>query len=175
MPAPRKRNNPPLTNLEMDGDRLKVFSLHTLLTNKRNPETRAAARLGDVLLPWYENAVAKPAAKLEGIVELWQEHVPPAIASRSRLAGFHRGTLTVALDSTTLRAELDAQLRGGLLRTLQTASRGTLFRVKTCVLSQPYQAPGSERSNELSTDERAWKSALTRNSAVIRGKSSSSS
>ena len=132
MPIARK-TPPPIVNLEMKGERLKVFSLHTLLTNKRNPETRATARLGDVLLPWYEKSVAKPAAKLEGIVELWQEHVPAAIVKRCRLVGFNRGTLTVALDSTTLRAELDASLRGGLLRTLQEASRGTLFRIKTCV------------------------------------------
>lgn len=134
----RKKNapadtTPPLTNLEMVGDRLKVFSLRTLLTNKRRRDTRDAARLGDVLLPWFEQSVAKPAAKLEGIAELWQQHVPAAIVERSRLVGFHRGTLTVAVDSTTVRSELDMRLRGGLLRTIQTASKGTLYRVKTCV------------------------------------------
>jgi hypothetical protein len=122
-----------LTNLEMDGDRLKIFSLHTLLTNKRRRDTRDAARLGDVLLPWFEHAVTKPAAKLDGIAELWQEHVPASLVKRSRLIAFHRGTLTVALDSTTVRAELDMRLRGGLLRTLQTASKGSVYRVKTCV------------------------------------------
>jgi hypothetical protein len=50
---------------------------------------------------------------------------------------FLKGTLTVAVDSTTLRAELDAQLRGGLLKTLQAASRGRLFRIKTCVQAGP--------------------------------------
>ena len=126
-------NRAPLTNLEMEGDRLKVFSLQTLLTNKRRRDTRDAARLGDVLLPWYEQTVAKPAAKLDGIVELWQELVPAGIVKRSRLVGFHRGTLTVALDSSTVRAELDSRLRSGLLREIQTASKGSLFRVKTCV------------------------------------------
>src|SRR5262249_53984467 len=110
---------PTVNNLEMKGDRLKVFSLQTLLTNKKRRETRDAARLGDVLLPWYEQTVAKPAAKLEGIVELWQELVPAAIVKRSRLVGFHRGTLTVALDSATVRAELESQLRSGLLRKMQ--------------------------------------------------------
>ena len=124
---------PPLTNLEMKGDRLKVYSLHTLLTNKRRRDTRDIARLGDVLLPWYERTVAKPSEKLEGITELWQEHVPAGIVTRSRLVGFHRGTLTVALDSTTVRAELDMRLRGGLLRALQAASKGSLYRIKTCV------------------------------------------
>lgn len=126
-----------LTNLEMEGDRLKVFSLQALLTNKRNRETRDVARLGDVLLPWYEKTVAKPAEKLSGISELWEAHVPAPILSKTRLVGFNRGTLTVAVDSAPVRAELDALLRGGLLRTLQTESRGALYRVKTQIEPPP--------------------------------------
>lgn len=117
-------------------DRQKLISLHTLLTNKKNPATRDAARLGDVLLPWFEKTIAKPAARLEGISELWQNHVPADIVRRSRLKGFHRGTLSVTLDSATVRAELEAQLRAGLLRTLQVGSKGTLFRVRTSVETQ---------------------------------------
>ena len=126
-----------LNNLEMKGDRLKVFSLQTLLTNKRSRETREVARLGEVLLPWYEKTVTKPAEKLSGIAELWREHVPAAIVERSRLVGFLKGTLTVALDSATVRAELEGQLRGGLLRKLQAESRGALYRVKTQIESVP--------------------------------------
>lgn len=135
MPRARKPRLPaaPVTNLETKGDQLKVYSLHALLTNKRNPETRGAARLGDVLIPWFEKTIAKPAAKLEGIHDLWQEHIPARIVSRSRLLGFHRGTLTVSVESATARAELDSQLRGGLLTVLQKASRGALYRIKTCV------------------------------------------
>ena len=150
MPAPRKKRSPsfparppvqgkpkaPTTsadNLEMAGDRLKVYSLQTLLTNKRSPETRATARLGDVLLPWYEQVVAKPAEKLGPLIQLWQSLAPSNLVSRSRILGFSRGTLTVALDSSTVRAEMEACLRGGLLRHLQSSSRGTIFKVKTCV------------------------------------------
>lgn len=127
-----------LANLETRGDRLKMFSLQNLLTNKKSRETRAVARLGEVLLPWYEKAVARPAEKLDGISDLWQTHVPKAILNRSRLLGFHRGTLSVSLESATVRAELEAKLRSGLLRTLQTASRGSLFRVKTCIQGAAY-------------------------------------
>jgi hypothetical protein len=118
------------------GDRQKLISLRTLLTNKKRRETRDAAKLGDVLIPWFERAVAKPAAKLEGVAELWQEHVPANILRRCRLVGFNKGTLSVALDSATVRSELDAKLRGGLLRTLQRESKGALFRVKTSVEGQ---------------------------------------
>jgi hypothetical protein len=124
-----------LANLEPIAERQKIISLHMLLTNKKRPETRDAARLGDVLLPWYERSVAKPTAKLEIVAGLWQEHVPPNILPHCRLAGFHRGTLSVTLDSAAVRVELETRLRSGLLRVLQNGSRGALFRVKTSIES----------------------------------------
>lgn len=129
------KNNSPSerSNLELLGERLEVVSLQTLLTNKKRPDTRDAARLGDVLLPWFERTVARPAARMEGVAELWQLHVSANIVKHSRLAGFLKGTLTVALDSATVRAELETRLRSGLLRVLQTESKGALFRVKTMV------------------------------------------
>jgi predicted nucleic acid-binding Zn ribbon protein len=139
MSAPHRRKAQSATpdadaaNLKLLGERLEVVSLHTLLTNKKRPETRDAAKLGDVLLPWYEKTVARPAAKLEGVAELWQQLVPAKIVKRSRLTGFQKGTLTVSLDSSAALAELELQLRSGLLRALQTASKGAVFRVKTCV------------------------------------------
>lgn len=125
--------NPAIDNLERAGDRLKVYSLQNLLTNKRNRDTRDAARLGDVLIPWFEKSVSRPADKLDGITEAWQRLVPPALADQSRLVGLHKGTLTVALNSAPLRAQLDGLLRSGLLRQLQTESRGAVFRIKTTI------------------------------------------
>jgi hypothetical protein len=117
----------------MVGDRLKIYSLQNLLTNKRSPETRDVARLGDVLLPWFERSVSRPGDKLDGVSDLWQKLVPRGLVDRSRLLGLHRGTLSVALDSAPVRAELDGLLRGGLLRELQVHSRGAVYRVKTSV------------------------------------------
>ena len=45
----------------------------------------------------------------------------------------------MALDSSTVRAELETRLRSGLLRVLQTESKGALFRVKTFVEGQMVQ------------------------------------
>jgi hypothetical protein len=146
MPLPRKKKSAPapaeVINLEMEGDRLKVYSLETLLTNKRSPETRSTARLGDVLLPWFEKVVNKPAEKVDGITELWQALVPANLKSRSRLLGLAKGVLTVALDSATIRSELDARLRAGLLRQLQTGSKGAVFKVKTCIQAAPHNHDG---------------------------------
>jgi hypothetical protein len=134
-PAPHAANLVPVFG-EKGQDRQQLVSLRALLTNKKNPTTRDAARLGDILLPWFEKTILKTAAHLEEVSELWQRHVPMNILQRCRLMGFQRGVLNVSLDSATVRAELDAKLRAGLLRTLQTESNGALFRVKTCVQGQ---------------------------------------
>ena len=135
IPGPSKSAPPAsdVVNLEMRGDRLKVFSLQTLLTNKRSKETRDTAKLGEVLLPWFEKMVEKPAEKLDGVLDLWLSLAPANLKERARLTSFVRGTLTIAVESSTLRAELDANLRQGLLRQLQTASKGAIYRVKTAV------------------------------------------
>jgi hypothetical protein len=137
---PRTRKSPPpiparpdLVNLEMEGDRLKIFSLQTLLTNKRSKETRDTAKLGDVLLPWFDKMVTKPAEKTDEILDLWLSLLPANLKEHTRLVGFSKGTLTVAAGSSTTRAELDARLRAGLLKELQTGSRGSIYRIKTCV------------------------------------------
>ena len=122
-----------VANVEPVANATEVYSLQRLLTNKANPRTRDAARLGEVLLPWFEKVVAKPAEKLAGVVELWQALVPERLAKRSRLLALSRGTLSVAVDSASLLAELDGQLRGGVLRQLQAGSHGSVYRVKTCV------------------------------------------
>jgi hypothetical protein len=139
MPSRRKNAGKPaapregVVNLEMRGDHLKVYTLQTLLTNKRSKETRDTAKLGEVLLPWFQKMVEKPAEKLDGVLDLWLALVPANVKDRARLIGFSKGTLTVALDSTTTRAELDARLRAGMLRELQIGSKGTIYRVKTSV------------------------------------------
>ena len=115
----------------------QVYSLQQLLTNKADPRTRDAAKLGDVLLPWYEKMVARPAEKLDGVTELWQALVPERLLKRTRLLSLLKGTLSVGVDSAPLRADLTTLLRSGLLTQLQTASRGTVYRVKTCVQSSP--------------------------------------
>ncbi len=124
---------PAITNLETIGDQLKIYSLRNLLQNKRDFRTTPPARLGNVLQPWFEKHVQKPAHQLGPITEIWVASLPAKILDRSRLVAFHRGTLTVSLDSAPVRAELDALLRQGLLQRLQTLSRGAIYRVKTAV------------------------------------------
>lgn len=122
-------------NLEAKGDALKVYSLQNLLRNKRSSKLVPTRNLCEVATKLFEKEVAKPGKALDGVIDLWLKHVPEELQNSTRLVGLNRGTLTVAVNSSVMRAELDGLLRAGLLRTLQAASNGTIFRIKTSVQS----------------------------------------
>jgi hypothetical protein len=134
---PRAKKSPPAkepaANLEMQGDRLKVYSLAELVKHKQTRPKRPIMTLGDVLVPWFQKTIEKPSEKLALCSQLWLALVPKPLAANTRLVGFSRGTLTVAVDNAIARAELDGTLRRGLLQQLQTQSKGTIYRVRTCV------------------------------------------
>jgi hypothetical protein len=71
--------------------------------------------------------------KLGELIELWEELVPPEVASHTSITGLRAGVLHVIVDSSAAGFELDRLLRTGLLDTLRTRFRGTLLRVKTRV------------------------------------------
>lgn len=125
--------DPLIQNLEPLTTKNQLLSLQQLLTNKSNPRTRDAARLGDVLLPWFETVITKPAAKLDGLTDLLHSSIPANLLQHARILNLAKGTLSIALDSAPVRAQLDSLLRSGLLRKLQTASHGAIFRIKTSV------------------------------------------
>ena len=124
----------------MIGDKVKVYSLQNLLRAKRSFKKVEAPLLGDILQPWFERDIQKPGEQLEGVTDLWLKYVPAAIADRTRLAGLARGTLTVQVASSPVRAELEALLRKGLLERLQTLSNGAIYRVKSIVDVLPFRA-----------------------------------
>lgn len=122
-------------NLETTGEALKVYSLQNLLRNKRSSKLVAPTNLCDVAKKLFDKEVAKPGKALDGVIDLWLNHVPKELQNSTRLVGLARGTLSVSVTSAVVRAELEGLLRSGLLRTLQTASNGTIFRIKTSVQS----------------------------------------
>ena len=80
----------------------------------------------------FEREVARPHKQLGRFVELWQELVPTELAQHTRLEGFSRGTLRVAVDSSPHLYELNRMLRAGLERELIRRQPGgtPLRRVK---------------------------------------------
>jgi hypothetical protein len=140
MKTPRKRSSAKVegaANLETQDGKLKIYSLAGLLKHKQtHRHHRKMATLSEVIGPWFEKTVEKPAEKLGPCVDVWLAHVPAKLATKTRIAGFYRGTLTISAESAIVRAELDAALRKGLLQTLQTASKGIIYRVKTAVAAR---------------------------------------
>jgi len=130
---------PPIVNLEMIGDKVKVYSLQNLLRAKRSFKRVDPPLLGDILQPWFDSQIAKPGNQLQGITDLWLAQLPPGLADRTRLAGLSRGTLLVQVASSPVRSEIDSLLRQGLLQRLQTLSKGTVYRIKTIVSTIPFQ------------------------------------
>ena len=126
--------SPELVPVKVTGQSHQLYMLQQLISHKRGTRKRASlSGLGDILVPWYQKNVDQPGQKLAGIIELWAELVPERLATQTRLVGFVRGTLSVAVDHATARTELDYLLRQSLLRQLQTGSKGTIFRVKTSI------------------------------------------
>lgn len=131
--------DPSLANLETQGEKLKIYSLDHLLKNKRPRSARAPANLADILIPWFEKTIERPAAKLAGVTELWIAHAPKNLAPHTRLVSLIKGTLLVSADNAVVRAELDGALRRGLTKLLQIESRGLIYRVKTILEASKIQ------------------------------------
>jgi hypothetical protein len=130
----------PSDNLETHNDRLKVYSLQTLVLHRRDDQLSRKPEpvtLAAVLGPWLKKNVQRPAAQLEPVIEQWTALVPAAISDRATLRGMAKGTLTVALPHATAKVELDALLRRSLLADLRTQTNGIVQRVRTVVDGQP--------------------------------------
>ncbi len=78
----------------------------------------------------FQRQVARPHQQLGQLAEQWQALVPAALAERTRLRSFARGTLSVAVADSATLYQLDRLLRGGLERRLRSAGASALRRVK---------------------------------------------
>jgi hypothetical protein len=67
------------------------------------------------------------------LADLWERLVPPELARQTRLQGFRAGVLTVVVETSTARFELDRALRGGLEAALRQAFSASLVRVKVAI------------------------------------------
>ncbi|MFW6060686.1 MAG: DciA family protein [Phycisphaeraceae bacterium] len=72
----------------------------------------------------FQHEVARPHKQLGRFIDLWAELVPETLHRHTRLEGFSRGTLRVAVDSSAHLYELNQLLRGGLERELMRRQPG---------------------------------------------------
>jgi hypothetical protein len=82
------------------------------------------------LKPMFKQQVERPHKQVAAVSEAWQQLLPADLAPHTRLEGFSRGVLQVAVDSSARLFELDRLLRGGLERQLITRQKAGLRKVK---------------------------------------------
>ena len=64
------------------------------------------------------------------VVEAWDVLVPTHIARQATVVSIRNGVLEVVTDGSAIAYQLNRLVRGGLLRDLQLASKGTLRKIK---------------------------------------------
>ncbi|MCC6579017.1 MAG: DUF721 domain-containing protein [Phycisphaeraceae bacterium] len=77
---------------------------------------------------WFNRQIARPHKQLAGIIDVWISLVPAEVTLHCRLQSLIRGVLTVTVDSSPHRYELDRLLREGLEAKLVEACGGTKLR-----------------------------------------------
>src|SRR5437773_4457931 len=73
-----------------------------------------AVALGPEMISFFKQSVSKRHTKLSKVAECWGVLVPEAFNEHCALEGFHRGTLTVIVDSSTHLYELKQLMLAGL-------------------------------------------------------------
>jgi hypothetical protein len=111
----------------MHPDRLQDAELRRLARVKQSaPEPLNA--LGPELVQFFKQSVQRRQTKLGKIAECWAVLVPELLADRCALESFHRGTLTVIVDSSAHLYELKQLLLAGLQQQILLACAGTGLR-----------------------------------------------
>lgn len=94
-------------------------------------------RLGDRAVPLSQpltmlmkHTLAKRVRQLSRLAAIWDEVLPDPIRRHTALESFHRGVLTVIVDSSAHRFQLQTLLAGGLEREIRARFPGALSKVR---------------------------------------------
>ena len=88
------------------------------------------AHISQPLAILTKHVLAKRFHQLRDLAAIWDELIPQPITEHTALESFHRGTLTVVVDSAAHRYQLRMLLDGGLMRELQGRFSGALNKVR---------------------------------------------
>lgn len=123
-----------ISSVLADSHQESQFATLSRIIQSRPPLDRhPPVKLGDFLPDWFEKNIAKPGILLTDVVEIWKAELPDQLVRASSLAGIHRGSLLVYIQSAAAKSEIDSRLRSHLLAKIQLRTRGTVRRVKTVV------------------------------------------
>ena len=92
------------------------------------PAHSLASALGPEMIQFFKQGVQKRQAKFAGVADCWSRLVPEMINQHCCLESFHRGTLTVIVDTASHLYELKQLLLAGLQKQLLTACRSAGLR-----------------------------------------------
>jgi len=88
------------------------------------------APLSQPLAFFMKHRLAKRVKQLSKLAEVWDEVIPEEIAEHTALDSFNHGTLTVVVDSSPHRFQLNMLLAGGLKKEIQKRFAGTLNKIR---------------------------------------------
>ena len=91
----------------------------------RNPSA-----LAEPIALLMKRTLGKKVKQLSRLSEIWDEVVPEQIARHTALESFNRGVLTVTVDSSTHRFQLQSLINGGLGKLIQQQFGGAINRIK---------------------------------------------
>jgi len=77
-----------------------------------------------------KHKLARRVKQLSRLATVWDEVIPEDIADHTALESFHRGVLTVMVDSSSHRFQLQTMLLGGLMDMLRERFAGPLNKVR---------------------------------------------
>ena len=115
------------------------------LSRVKSIERKPIAPLGDSMISFFKQSVAKRTTKLGKISECWAALVPETLSSHCALDSLHRNTLTVLVDSSSHLYELKQLLLAGLEQQLLIACKSTSLRKITLKPGRWRDEPSDDR------------------------------
>ena len=98
------------------------------LDGYKRHDSAVAAPLGEAMIQFFQGQLARRQTKLSAVSEVWCQLVPEHFLKRCALESFHRGRLTVIVDSAPHLFQLKQVLLAGLESQLLAACRGAGLR-----------------------------------------------
>ena len=117
--------------VEKDCSRLVIMDdaqLRTIWLQRQSPPP--AAHLSAPLSILMKRKLAKRVRQLSKLAVVWDQIIPQSIRDHTALDGFQNGVLTVIVDSTPHRFQLQTLLNGGLTDQLQSVLPLALNKVR---------------------------------------------
>ena len=98
--------------------------------------------LGPELITFFKQNIQKRQTKFAPIAECWEQLIPETLIDHTALESFHRGQLTVLVDSSSHLYDLKQLLLAGLEKQIVAGCRAAGLRRVTLKLGRWYDSRG---------------------------------